>query len=124
MRKIPYYFVKFIVSPHVASEEIAKDIKNLWSGFWFIFVFCLAYSIVALIFYLLKHLPVAKTFLTIPMEKWYLIQTFTTIPVGYAGLMSYSGLAYLLRNHILSITASANWEHFTSLAFSIRRAKS
>lgn len=38
----------------------------------------------------------AKPFLTIPLEKWYLIQTFTTLPVGLAGFLAYSGLAYLL----------------------------
>jgi len=39
---------------------------------------------------------VTKPLLPIPLEKWYLIQTFTTLPVGLAGFLSYSGLAYLL----------------------------
>jgi hypothetical protein len=41
-------------------------------------------------------MPVSQPFLIIPLEKWYLVQTFTTLPVGLAGFLSYSGLAYIL----------------------------
>ena len=49
-----------------------------------------------LIAYTLGQVPVTEPFLMIPLEKWYLIQTFTTLPVGLAGFLSYSGLTYLL----------------------------
>ncbi|MEW6183158.1 MAG: YIP1 family protein [Bacillota bacterium] len=95
-RKTASYLIRFIAHPKEASEEIAGDPRGVWAGFWFSLVFYFAYSIVALVYYLLNHLPVAKPFLTIPLEKWYLVQTFTTIPIGFAGMLSYSGLVYLL----------------------------
>jgi len=49
-----------------------------------------------LIAYVLGQIPVTKPFVTIPLEKSYLVQIFTTLPVGLAGFLSYSGLAYLL----------------------------
>jgi hypothetical protein len=61
-----------------------------------VIIFCLCYSITVLIAYLLGQVPVTAPFLAIPLEKWYLVQTFTTLPVGLAGFLSYSGLAYLL----------------------------
>lgn len=94
--KIFHYFYKFIVNPTRASDEIAEDKSGLWAGFWWVIIFYLCYAVTVLVFYLLGHTPVSKPFLTIPLEKWYLIQTFTTLPIGIAGFLSYSGLAYLL----------------------------
>jgi len=96
IRKILHYFYKFIVNPKRASEEIAEDESGLWAGLWWVIIFCICYSVTVFVFYLLGHVPVTTPFLPIPLEKWYLIQTFTTIPVGLAGFLSYSGLAYLL----------------------------
>jgi len=96
IRKILHYFQEFIVAPEKASIELAADKSGLWVGLWWVIIFCLCYSITVLIAYLLGQVPVTKPFLTIPLEKWYLIQTFTTLPVGLAGFLSYSGLAYLL----------------------------
>ncbi len=96
IRKILHYFYKFIVNPKRASEEIAEDESGLWAGLWWVIIFCICYSVTVLIFYLLGHAPVTTPFLPIPLEKWYLLQTFTTLPVGLAGFLSYSGLAYLL----------------------------
>jgi hypothetical protein len=95
-RKICHYFYRFIVSPASAAEELSQDKSGLWVGLWWVIIFCLCYSVTALIFYLLGHAPVSTPFLTIPLEKWYLVQTFTTLPVGIAGFLSYSGLAYIL----------------------------
>lgn len=96
LRKISHYFYKFIVNPRIASEEIAEDKSGLWAGLWWVIIFCICYSVTVLIFYLLGHIPVTTPFLPIPLDKWYLIQTFTTLPVGLAGFLAYSGLAYLL----------------------------
>lgn len=94
--KVFYYLGKFVVNPKKASEEIAKDKFGVWIGFWWVIIFGFSYSITVFIFYLLGHKPVTTPFLPIPLEKWYLVQTFTSIPVGLAGFLSYSGLAYLL----------------------------
>jgi hypothetical protein len=96
VKRILYYFHRFIINPGEASAEIAKDKQGLWVGIWWVIIFCLCYSVTVLILYLLGHTPVSAPFLTIPLEEWYLIQTFTTLPVGLAGFLSYSGLAYLL----------------------------
>ncbi len=96
IRNILHYFYKFIINPKRASEEIAEDESGLWAGLWWVIIFCICYSVTVLIFYLLGHAPVTTPFLPISLEKWYLIQTFTTLPVGLAGFLSYSGLAYLL----------------------------
>ena len=96
VKKIFHYFVQFVKRPIKASEEIADDKWGVWAGLWWVFIFCFAYSIVAFVYYLLNHLPTAEPFLNIiPLKKWYLIQTFTTIPIGLAGLLGYSGIAYL-----------------------------
>jgi hypothetical protein len=59
-------------------------------------LFYLAYALTVLIYYLLGHQPVSRPFLPIPLESWYLVQTFTTIPVGLAGATTYTGLVYLM----------------------------
>ncbi len=94
--RIVYYLIRFILNPFKATEEIKEDEKGLWSGFWFIFAFSVAYSITVLVAYLQGRQPTSKPLLIIPLEKWYLVQTFTTIPVSYAGFLSYAGLAYLV----------------------------
>ena len=96
IKRIFHYFYKFIVSPHRAAGEIAEDKSGLWAGLWWVIIFCLCYSITVLIFYFLGHTPVTTPFLPIPLDKWYLVQTFTTLPVGLAGHLTYSGLAYIL----------------------------
>jgi hypothetical protein len=95
-RKISHYFYRFIVNPASAAEEISQDKSGLWVGLWWVIIFCVCYSVTVLVFYLLGHTPVSKPFLTIPLGKWYLVQTFTTLPIGLAGFLSYSGLAYIL----------------------------
>jgi hypothetical protein len=90
------YFIGFIVNPSEAARRIAEDRANLRCGFFFMLTFCIAYSLVALVYSLLGHLPVARSPLSVPPEKWYLVQTFTTLPVGFAGTLSYAALAYML----------------------------
>ena len=89
------YIGKFIINPTKAVEEIAEDNLGLWAGFWWVILFCFGYSVTVFIGYMLGHTPIPPTLLSIPLEKWYLVQTFTTIPIGLAGVLSYSGLAYI-----------------------------
>ena len=96
IRKIRHYLLEFIIHPKRASTEIAGDRSGLWAGLWSVIIIYLLYSVSVLIAYLIGHEPVTTPFLPIPLEKWYLVQTFTTLPVGMAGFVSYSGLAYLL----------------------------
>ncbi|UCB45579.1 MAG: YIP1 family protein [Spirochaetota bacterium] len=94
--RIIHYFIRFIINPFKATEEIKEDEKGIWSGFWFIFAFSVGYSITVLVAYLQGHQPASNPLMIIPLEKWYLVQTFTTIPVSYAGFLAYAGLAYLV----------------------------
>ncbi len=93
--KILSYIYRFIINPGRASEQIAEDKSALWVGFWFVLAFGVLYSVTAFTYYKLEHTPVTTPLLPIPLEKWYLVQTFTTIPVGLAGTLSYVGLAYM-----------------------------
>ncbi len=96
VKKISHYFYTFVINPSKATEEIAQDKSGLWAGLWWVIIFCLCYSVTVFICYLLGHTPVSKPLLPVPPEKWYLVQTFTTLPVGLAGFLAYSGLAYIL----------------------------
>ncbi len=96
IRRVLHYFSRFIVSPGAASEEIARDQSGLRAGLWWVVIFCLCYSGTVLLLYLLGWAPGLQPLLTIPPERWYLVQTFTTLPIGLAGFLAYSGLAYLL----------------------------
>ena len=96
IRRIFSYFSEFIIHPTKAAEEIAGDNLGLWAGFWWVILFGFGYSVTVFIGYMLGHSPTSPTLLSISHEKWYLVQTFTTIPIGLAGALSYSGLAYIL----------------------------
>jgi hypothetical protein len=96
LKKVFSYAFRFAISPGKASEKISADPVGVWAGFWWAVLFLGAYSLCVLIFYLLGHEPVTQGWLTVPMEKWYLVQTFTTMPIGLGGFLSYGGLAYLL----------------------------
>ena len=96
MKRMFHYFWAFLIKPGTASEDINGDPRGVWAGFWWAMLFYLAYAITVLIYYLLGHQPVSRPFLPIPLESWYLVQTFTTIPVGLAGATTYTGLVYLM----------------------------
>ncbi len=90
------YALGFIAHPRRTADRLAGDSRAAWIGLWWALVFLGAYSLTVLIFYLLGHQPMARGFLTVSPEKWYLVQTFTTIPVGLAGFLSMGALAHLI----------------------------
>ena len=94
--RVFHYFVGFVLRPRRASEEMARDGRGVWAGFWWAILFYLAYAVTVLIYYLLGHQPVSRPLLPIPLQYWYLVQTFTTIPVGLAASTTYAGLVYLM----------------------------
>ena len=96
MKKVLSYALQFVIAPGRAAARIAADPFGLRSGFFLALVFLGAYTVTALIYFLLGHAPVTAGWLIIPREKWYLVQAFTTIPVGLAGFLSYAGMAHLL----------------------------
>ena len=82
------YSWQFIVHPRRAVDAVARDPQGMWTGLWLGILFLAAYAVTVLIYYLLGHQPVAEPFLTVPLEHWYLVQTFTTLPVGMAAFLS------------------------------------
>jgi hypothetical protein len=100
VKRVFIYFAGFFVSPWETASEIAGDPNGLWIGIIFALLFCAVYSLTVLIYYLLHHKPVTKPFLPIPLSKWYLVQTFTTAPMGMAAFFAYSGLAYALSKSV------------------------
>jgi len=84
----------FITHPRRAADAIASDPQGLWVGLVLGILFLGAYALTVLIYHLLGHQPVAQPFLRIPPERWYLVQTFTTLPVGMAAFFTYAGVAY------------------------------
>jgi hypothetical protein len=94
--KVLRYFGRFVTAPGKAAEEVAADPHAAWVGLWLALAFLGTYSVTVLIYYLLGHVPVTQGFLTVPRERWYLVQAMTTIPVGMAGFLSQAALAYLL----------------------------
>jgi hypothetical protein len=96
IKKVFAYAFGFVVAPKRTLGRLADDPLAMWVGFWWALLFLLAYSVTVLVFWLLGHQPVSRGWLTIPPDRWYLVQTFTTIPVGLAGFLSYAGLLHLL----------------------------
>jgi hypothetical protein len=90
------YALGFIACPRKTSDQLAADPRAAWIGLWWALVFLGAYALTVLIYYLLGHEPVVRGFLTVSPQKWYLVQTFTTIPVGLAGFLSLGTLAHLI----------------------------
>jgi hypothetical protein len=90
------YALGFIARPRSTSDRLAADPHAAWIGMGWALVFLGAYALTVLIYYLLGHEPVTRGFLTVSPGKWYLVQTFTTIPVGLAGFLSCGALAHLL----------------------------
>ena len=96
MKKVFAYALGFVVAPKRTLERLADDPLVMWVGLWWALLFLFAYSVTVLVFWLLGHQPVSQGWLPIPPDRWYLVQTFTTIPVGLAGFFSYAGLLHLL----------------------------
>jgi hypothetical protein len=90
------YALGFIAHPRSTSDRLAADPRAAGIGLGWALAFLGAYSLTVLIYYLLGHEPVARGFLTVSPAKWYLVQTFTTIPVGLAGFLSLGALAHLI----------------------------
>ena len=96
LKKVFTYFIGFVTAPRRTVNAIAADPAAPWIGLWLTLLFLIAYSVTVLVFWLIGHKPVNQGWLTIAPKRWYLVQTFTTIPIGLAGFLSYAALLYLL----------------------------
>lgn len=96
LRRTLRYCGLFVLRPLSGVDAVIADPQGLWSGVWLGLLYLGAYVLTALIYHFLGHQPVATPFLRIPLERWYLVQTFTTLPAGMASFLAYAGVAYLL----------------------------
>ncbi len=96
VKKVFAYALGFVVAPRRTADAIAADASGAWAALWWALVFLAAYSVTVLVYWLLGHQPLTQGWLTVPRDRWYLVQTFTTIPIGLAGFLSYAGLLHFL----------------------------
>lgn len=77
---------------HLLQEE-----KKVTYGILFILLFSSSYTVYTAVLYLAGEVPYYwEPFLRIPLEKWYLWQTFTTIPVTISTWILLAGCIQLL----------------------------
>jgi len=87
-------FGKSIFQPFGLFRDLAKSEKNHFYGWVYCLGFSILYSLTALLLYLRGWQPVVTPVLNFPIEKYYLYQTFFTIPVAIFALGLGTVLAY------------------------------
>jgi hypothetical protein len=90
------YFWRYIKNPKKATDNIINEKNIIWIGSLFLLYFGIGYTIVAISGYFIGSLPDSLFISIIPINKWYLIQSFTTIPLTFIAHSIYSTICYLL----------------------------
>jgi hypothetical protein len=84
----------FLRHPRRACDVLAEDPRALWLGMSFLLFGLLVYAGVSLLFFELGRRPASTPLLLFPMDRWYLVQAFITIPIGVGATFTYSGIAH------------------------------
>lgn len=87
-------FGKSIFQPYSLFRDLVKSEKNHFYGWVYCLGFSAMYSLTALLLYLRGWQPVVQPALNFPVDKYYLYQTFFTIPVAIFALGLGTVLAY------------------------------
>jgi hypothetical protein len=90
------YFWRYLKNPKKATDNIINEKNIVWIGSFFLLYFGISYTIVAISGYFWGSLPDSLFISIIPINKWYLIQSFTTIPLTFIAHSIYSTICYLL----------------------------
>ena len=90
------YWFMAIVKPGETLEAIKAEPYKLNISLWILFFFSLMYSFTAIILYSVKVLPAIEPWLPIAKERYYLYQTFWTIPWGLATATIMAGAAHII----------------------------
>ena len=106
-RAFRFWFMAIFKPGHVFNT-FRLDPNKLEVSLWLLFFFGIFYSITALILYFVKVLPVIEPWLPISTEKYYLYQTFWTVPWGLATAIMLAGIA-----HVMATLARDNAPSFT-----------
>jgi hypothetical protein len=94
VRRLWHYAWAFLVRPASAADAMARDRDALVLGVGFVALSLVAFSLVAIVSYVLGRHPPSAPLFQIPPNRWYLVQAFIAIPAGLAGAFTYAGLAY------------------------------
>jgi hypothetical protein len=90
------YFWRYLKNPAIATNNLLNEKNILWIGSFFLLYFGFGYSIVAASGHFIGSLPDNPFISIIPLNRWYLVQTFTTIPLTFIAHAIYSTICYLL----------------------------
>jgi hypothetical protein len=111
------YFWRYLKNPKKATDNILSERNIIWIGCLFLLYFGIGYTIVAISGYFLGSLPDSPFISIIPINKWYLVQSFTTIPLTFIAHSIYSTICYLLCR---LMKGKGNFEAtFTTQAFTV-----
>lgn len=87
-------FGKGIFQPYSLFRDLAEASSAKMYGWIFSLGFSFLYSLTALLLYIQGWHPVVPPTINLPVEKYYLYQTFFTIPVALLALGFGTGIAY------------------------------
>jgi hypothetical protein len=87
-------FWKGIFQPYSLFRDLTESVNARMYGWIYCLGFSFLYSLTALLLYLLGWSPVVQPVINLPAEKYYLYQTFFTIPVTLFALGFGTWIAY------------------------------
>ena len=101
LKRFWLYCLGTIIHPGETFRVVIGEEKKVAYGFAGVLLLSIPYSISVLIGWAKGIVPSGyEPFLRIPLESYYLWQTFLTIPVGLVGWIVFAGSAQLLSNRL------------------------
>lgn len=90
------YWTRAILRPRQVIAELKTHPDKVAIAFWINLIFAILYSFTALIYYAIGRLPAVEPWMPIAADRYYLYQTFWTVPWGLVTWIAFSGIAHLL----------------------------
>lgn len=87
-------FGKGIFQPYSLFREMTESVNSRMYGWIYCLGFSFLYSLTALLLYLRGWSPIVQPAINLPVEKYYLYQTFFTIPIALLALGFGTWIAY------------------------------
>jgi hypothetical protein len=91
-----HYWFRAIFRPVVAIEKFKKEPQKLEISLWLLLFFSLLYSVTALLLYRRGVEPAFDPWMPIASDRYYLYQTFWTIPWGLSTGILMAGIAHVM----------------------------
>jgi hypothetical protein len=85
-----------IVNPGKTFNALKSNFDRLSISLWILFFFSLMYAVTSLILYSVKIEPAIEPWLPVSKDRYYLYQTFWTIPWGLATAILMAGVAHII----------------------------